>query len=191
MGPYGNYEPVYYNEITTRIVGPGWVNVTESTIFDVLASAENGYTTYFPGEPNAQYFIIVNLDYAHACLNTSRVSKFYVKIEPGANYTRIMRDLLELAPYSFEKVRSPHDDIDAVLESRTGQTIYGVYTLNVLFSIIYLTLGMTIVGMVRTRNLQRQFSVLRALGTEKKDVITSVIVDTTIGLFISSLIGCK
>ena len=189
VGAYGSYTPVYYNEITTRLVGPDWVNVTESTIIDVLASDEQGRTTYFPGEADANRFIIVNLDYAHACLNTSRVTKFYIKMDPGANYTQIIKDLWSIAPNSFEDIESAHEYIDEVLESRTGQTIYGVYTLNVLFSIIYLTAGITIVAMVRTRNLQRQFSVLRALGTEKKDIISSVLTDTLIGLFVSSLIG--
>jgi hypothetical protein len=189
VGAYGTYTPVFHDEITTRIVGPSWRNITDSTILDVMADSEEGRRTYFPGEPDTQQFIIVNLDYAHACLNTTRVSKFYIKINPEANYTEVMRDLWDIAPNSFEKIESPLEFIDAVLESRTGQTIFGVYTLNVLFSIIYLTFGITIVAMVRTRNLQRQFSVLRALGTEKKDIITSVLADTIIGLFLSSLIG--
>jgi hypothetical protein len=189
LGAFGQQTPVYYDEITTRIVGPEWRNITDCIIVDVLADSEEGYSTFLPGESDASNFVVVNLDYAHACLNTSKVNKFYIKLEPGANYTQVMIDLWDLAPYSFESVESPFVYIDEVLESRTGQTIYGVYTLNVLFSIIYLTAGVTIVAMVRTRNLQRQLSVLRALGTEKKDIISSVLLDTIIGLFVSSLIG--
>ena len=100
-----------------------------------------------------------------------------------------MRDLWEIAPNSFNSIESPYPQIEEILDSKAGQTIYGVYTLNVIFTIIYLSIGMVIVATVRIRRLRRQFSVLRALGTENNSILGSVLIDTTLGLLVASGIG--
>ncbi|MCK4566863.1 MAG: hypothetical protein KAU48_06085, partial [Candidatus Thorarchaeota archaeon] len=134
-------------------------------------------------------FIVADIDYIHSCMNTTRVTKFYIDLEPGTNYTKVMNDINAIAPYSFTDIESPFTSIDKVLESRAAQSIYGTYTLNVIFSLIYLTIGMLIVSIVRVRGLRKQFSVLRALGTPNKSIIISSITETSIGVLIAAAIG--
>ena len=190
--------PVYANEFDLAIYGSYWINATHGskwvnettvTIADVLSNSDSWGSTYLPGEPNANDFVVVDIDYAHRCLNVTNVNKFFVKTIPGANYTQVMRDLWNVAPSSFNGIESPYPQIDDVLDSKAGQTIYGVYTLNVVFTIIYLSIGMMIVATVRIRRLRKQFSVLRALGTESKSISGSVLIDTTLGLLVASAIG--
>ncbi|MFW9849594.1 MAG: FtsX-like permease family protein, partial [Candidatus Thorarchaeota archaeon] len=181
--------PVYADEVNLAIHGPSWVNETTVTITDVLANSDSYGSTYLTGEPAANDFIVVDINYAHRCLNTTKVNKFFVKTTNGANYTHVMRDLYGIAPNSFDRIDSPYPQIEEVLDSKAGQTIYGVYTLNVVFSIVYLSIGMMIVATVRVRRLRKQFSVLRALGTENRSIMNSVLIDTSLGLLIAAGIG--
>ncbi len=61
--------------------------------------------------------------------------------------------------------------------------------MNVLFSLVYLTIGMVIVSIVRVRGLRKQFSVLRALGAQNKSIIIAVLTETSIGILIAAGIG--
>ena len=122
-------------------------------------------------------------------MNNTRVNKFYIDIDPGTNYTKVMNDINAIAPYSFYDIESPFTSIECVLDSRATQSIYGAYTLNVLFSLIYLTIGMVIVSVVRVRGLRKQFSVLRALGTPSSSIIIASLTETSIGILIAAAIG--
>ncbi|MHA1907510.1 MAG: FtsX-like permease family protein, partial [Candidatus Thorarchaeota archaeon] len=93
------------------------------------------------------------------------------------------------APNSFSGIESPYPQIEEVLDSKAGQTIYGVYTLNVIFTIAYLSIGMMIVATVRIRRIRKQISVLRALGTEDNSIMSSVLIDTSLGLIVAAAIG--
>ncbi|MFQ5833537.1 MAG: FtsX-like permease family protein [Candidatus Thorarchaeota archaeon] len=186
------YTPVYGNALTLELEAPAWTNSSDCTIVDVLAdSYEGGYggRTYLPGESGATFFVAANLAYVQACLNTTRINKVYVNLEPGANYTKALVDLNEVAPNSFDKIASSEALVDAALESRAGQSIYGAYTLNVIFSFLYLTAGILIVSMVRFRKLRRQFSIMRALGSEPRPIITSVLLESVTGIAMAATIG--
>ncbi|MHA2379162.1 MAG: FtsX-like permease family protein [Candidatus Thorarchaeota archaeon] len=186
------YTPVYGDQVTLELEGDSWTNFSDCTIVDVLADsyeARYGGRTFFPGESIATSFLAVDLDYVHACLNTSRISSIYVKLRPGANYTQALISLYQVAPFSFEKLQSAEALVDAALESRAGQSIYGAYTLNVVFALLYLTVGILIVSVVRFGKLKRQFSIMRALGSDGKAIITSVLVESASGIAIAAVIG--
>ncbi|MFW9869516.1 MAG: hypothetical protein ACFFEL_07805 [Candidatus Thorarchaeota archaeon] len=185
--------PVYSNVLDLQIFSADWYNQTECYIIDLMVNTQESSMTsaqtYLPGEPDATDFIVMDLTLLHSWINSTKVTKFYVDLEPGANYTQAMIDIYNVAPDSFTDVEAANEFIDEVLESRATQSIYGAYTLNVIFSLIYLTIGMIIVTMVRVRGLRRQFSVLRALGTEANSIIFATLADTSIGLVLAALIG--
>ena len=184
--------PQYSDILDLQIITPEWSNLTECTIVDLMTSAVSDRAsgqTYVPGELDTNDFIVADIDYIHSCMNTTRVTKFYIDLEPGANYTEVMNDINAVAPYSFTDIESPYTSIDRVIDSRAAQSIYGTYTLNVIFSLIYLTIGMFIVSVVRVRGLRKQFSVLRALGTPNKSIIIASITETSIGVMIAAAIG--
>jgi ABC-type lipoprotein release transport system permease subunit len=188
---FGQQWPVYASTMDLQVITPTSRNVTKCTIIDILAASESNYasTTYFPGEPTASDFIIVNIDFLHKAFNNTSVSKFYINLEPGANYTQVMNGLHSIAPYTFNDIESPYTYINEVLDSRGTQSVNGAYTLNVIFSLIYLTFGITIVSIVRVRGLRKQLSVLRALGAPSKSVIVASLTETGIGLIVAACIG--
>jgi ABC-type antimicrobial peptide transport system permease subunit len=172
------------------LTGDSWVNETEVTIVDILSKDEAQWSVnYLPGEPSISQFLVMNLDYVQSCLQTEEITRFVVSIESGANYTNVMDDLWEIAPYSFGSIDSPFIYIDQALALKGGQAIYGVYTLNVVFSLIYLTGGMLVVSSVRVRNLRKQFSVLRALGTDSKSIVGAMLLDASFGIILALGIG--
>ncbi|TFG97688.1 hypothetical protein E4H12_07960 [Candidatus Thorarchaeota archaeon] len=188
----GNRWPQYSDTLNLQIISAYSRNVTECTIVDLMtAEISNQPTgsTYVPGESSASDFIVVDIDFLHSSLNNTKVTKFYIDLDEGANYTEVMQEITEIAPYSFNDIESPFTSIDNVLDSRATQSIYGTYTLNVLFSLVYLTIGMVIVSIVRVRGLRKQFSVLRALGSPNKSIIFAMLAETSIGVMIAAGIG--
>jgi ABC-type lipoprotein release transport system permease subunit len=183
--------PQYSPYLDLQVFSPEWYNETSCTIVDIMANSFGSYSqqTYFPGESDLSDFLIMDISLLHNWLNSTQVTKFYVDLEPGANYTQAMNDIYRIAPYSFNEVKAAYESIDEVLDSRATQSIFGAYTLNVLFSLIYLTFGMVIVTTVRIRNLRKQLSVLRALGAETKSMLGASLIDTSIGLLLAALIG--
>lgn len=181
---------IYHSNLTVEIRTP-WENYSKvCSIVDVFATDENaGGDTYLPGQPDASDFIIMNIAYIHSCINSTRVDRIYVSLEDEADYQRIAEEISNLLPNSFDNIRVSEQIIDTILDSRTGQSIQGVYTLNIVFSMIYLTIGLTIVSIVKSRNLRKQYSVLRALGAQEKSIMMSTLADSTIGLCFSALIG--
>ncbi|MHA2119121.1 MAG: FtsX-like permease family protein, partial [Candidatus Thorarchaeota archaeon] len=185
------YTPVYSDLLTLTLRGLFWENVSDCTIIDVMASGYEAYggNNYLPGESSASNFLVINLDYVQACLNTSRIDKIYVDLAEGANYTQVLRDIHEVAPNSFQSIDSTQALIDAALQSRAGQSIYGAYTLNVVFAFLYLTAGVLIVAMVRFGKMRRQFSVMRALGTESRAILVAVLIESLTGVILAAVIG--
>jgi ABC-type lipoprotein release transport system permease subunit len=182
--------PVYNNNMTVEIRTP-WENYSKQCmIVDVFApDSDAGGTTYLPGEPDSSDFVIMNLAYVDSCINSTRVDRIYVGLKEQANYTKVMSEIQQLAPYSFASIESSQQMIDSILDSRAGQAIQGVYTLNIVFSLIYLTLGMTIVALVKSRNLRKQYSVLRALGAKERSIVVAALVDSVIGIAFSAIVG--
>lgn len=188
----GNRFPQYSDTLDLQIMSLGWSNLTECTIVDLMTSRVSDRATgftYVPGASDASDFIVADIDYIHSSMNNTRVNKFYIDLDPGTNYTKVMNDINAIAPYSFYDIESPFTSIESVLDSRATQSIYGAYTLNVLFSLIYLTIGMVIVSVVRVRGLRKQFSVLRALGTPSSSIIIASLTETSIGILIAAAIG--
>lgn len=187
---YSGYTPVYGDSITVRLKGDGWYNTSECSIVDIMADpGVYTSTTYLPGMPNTRQFVVMGLDYVHDCLNTTEVTRFLINLEDPSEYETVMDRLYELAPNSFSSIESPYSDINAAIESNAGQSIHGIYTMNVVFTLIFLSAGMFIVSLMRANNLSKQFSILRALGTEDRSITASVLVDTSIGLSIAAVIG--
>lgn len=182
--------PVYNSNLTVEIRTP-WENYSKPcTIVDVFApDSDAGGNTYLPGQPDSSDFIIMNIGYVDSCINSTRVDRIYVGLKDQANYTAVMKEIQQLAPHSFASIESSQQMIDGVLDSRAGQAIQGVYTLNIVFSLIYLTVGMTIVALVKSRNLRKQYSVLRALGAEERSIVGAALVDSIIGIAFSGIVG--
>ena len=188
----GNRQPQYNDYLDLQIISEASNNITECHIVDLMTSrVSDSYSgsTFVPGESDASDFLVLPIDYVHQQMNNTRVNKFYIDLVDGANYTKVMNDIVAIAPSSFNDIESAFASIDEVLDSRATQSIYGTYTLNVLFSLIYLTIGMIIVSIVRVRGLRKQFSVLRALGAPNKSIIMASLAETSIGILIAAGIG--
>ncbi len=183
-------QPVYNNSVNVVIQIIDQEYPLDCTIVDVM-STDNAIrsVSYFPGEPEVRDFLIMNITYVQATLNTTRVNKIFVDLSADANYTKVMEDIRSIGNFTSEEVSSAQADIDKVLDSRTGQSVYGVYTLNLLFSLIYLTAGLMIISIVKNRRLQKQFSILRALGTPNSSIMRSVLMDVGVSMILGILIG--
>ncbi|TFH06456.1 MAG: ABC transporter permease [Candidatus Thorarchaeota archaeon] len=198
---FGNSYPIVSDEVSIEFLGPEEKYIMNCTIIDVMASRIAGFNrgnygyqgfhadTYLPGEDINDVFVMVDIDNIHQALNISYVNKFYVALVAGVNYTRVMEDIGKIAPWSFSEIRSPFSEIDAVLESRAGQAIYGAYTLNVLFSVLYLTAGVILVATMKIRSMRKHFSLLRALGTQPPSIVKVVLIDSTIGVILGAIVG--
>jgi ABC-type antimicrobial peptide transport system permease subunit len=183
--------PQYSPLIDLQVFSSDWHNETECTIVDIMANSLDRYNqlTYFPGEPDIADFLVMDISLLHNWINSTRISKIYVDLKPGTNYTKAMSEIYQIAPYSFNRIDSASQHIEETLDSRATQSVFGAYTLNVIFSLIYLSFGMVIVTIVRVRNLRKQFSVIRAIGADSKSMLLASLMDTLIGVSIAALIG--
>jgi hypothetical protein len=201
IGPLGERIPVYNDIVTLRLRGAGVTHHVNCSIVDVIASGPEGYgpstygyshfyeKTYFPGERGGHPFFVMDIEEMHNFTDSQEVSKFYISLDEGANYSKVMEDILSIASSSFTSLNTPYDDIDSILNSRAGQAIYGAYTLNVVFSILYLTAGVTLVITVKIRTLRKHFSLLRALGSEPGSIEKAILVDSLLGTILGLLTG--
>lgn len=161
------------------------------TIIDVMSSDEGpDGTKYLPGFPNANDFLLVSIELLHQRLNTTAVSKAYVSLEPGADYAAVVDSLSEAAPESFLKIECSVQEFDSIMAMRAMQSVFGVYTLNVVFSLAYLTLGMTLLSIEKERRYRKDFAVLRSMGTPPKTILTSVLLDAAVSIAMAAVIGC-
>jgi ABC-type antimicrobial peptide transport system permease subunit len=180
----------YGDTLELTITGMSWVNRSVCTIVDVLGEDLAGQgRTYFPGQPDVSDFLIINLPYVQSCLRTASIDRLYIHLKENANYTKVIQALAAIAPDSFRTIDSGLERMDDALASRAGRAIFGVYTLNILFSLAFLTIGIGIVSVERVHKLRRQLSVFRALGGETKSISISVAVETLVSLMIAAAIG--
>lgn len=198
---FGNSYALMADAISIEFLGPEGKQILNCTISDILGSRPDGFNrgnygylgyygdTYLPGEDVKDIFVMIDIDNIHQALNISYVNKFYIDLVEGADYDQVMEDIGKIAPWSFSEIRSPYTEIDAVLESRAGQAIYGAYTLNVLFSVLYLSAGIILVATMKIRSLRKHFSLLRALGTQPPAIIKVVLIDSTIGVILGAFAG--
>ncbi|MFX0055999.1 MAG: FtsX-like permease family protein [Promethearchaeota archaeon] len=200
-GPFGERIPVYDDFVTIKLPSIDENHYVNCSIVDVIASGPGGYRpstygytnfdeeTYFPGERGGHAFFVMDIEEMHSITGSQKVSKFYISLGKGANYSRIIEEISEIAPSSFTDIETPYHDIDLILDSRAGQSIYGAYTLNVVFSILYLTAGVTLVITVKIRTLRKHFSLLRALGTEPSSIEKAVLLDSLFGTCLGLISG--
>lgn len=187
--PFGQ-TVTYGDTLTLTVVGTGWKNQSVCTIVDVLGDDPAGQgRAYFPGQPDLTDFLIINLRYVHACLRTTKIDSLYIRLRQDANFSQVIEKVHDVAPGSFKTIDSGLKRIDDALALRSGRSIFGVYTLNLAFSITYLTIGIAIVSIERIGKLRRQLSVFRALGGEPKSIAMSIMVETAVGLLIAAAIG--
>jgi ABC-type lipoprotein release transport system permease subunit len=197
----GNSYPVLSDNVGVELIGPQGKHILNCTIINVLASTpssigQNIYggttfrgITYMPGEDSDEPFVMLDIHTLQKYLNISYVNRFYIDLLPSANYTQVMHDLGAIAPFAFDKISSPHTQIDAILDSRAGESIYGEYTLNILFSILYLTSGIALILTAKVRGLRAQFSILRALGEKPTFLIEAFLIDSIIGIMLGAVVG--
>jgi hypothetical protein len=197
----GNLYPVLSDFVGVELVGPNGKHTLNCTIINVLASAPiaitKGFysdpifagTTYMPGEDIQERFVMLDINTLQKYLNVSYVDRFYIDLSANANYTQAMRDLGNIAPSSFDKISSPYPQIDAILDSRAGESIYGEYTLNIIFSILYLTAGITLVVKAKVRGLRKNLSILRALGEQHTSITKAMLIDSIIGMALGAIAG--
>lgn len=197
----GNSYPIMSDSISIEFLGPTEKHIMDCEIVDVMASTPSGFVrgsygytafranNYLPGEDPTGIFVIVDIDQVHQALNITKVDKFYIDLLPGANYSRVVEDIWNMAPSNIESVDTPFDQIDTILDTRAGQSIYGAYTLNVIFSIIYLTAGITLVSAMKVKNMKKHFSLLRALGTQPVSILGAVLTDSVIGVLLGAIVG--
>ncbi len=185
-----SYSSIYGNTLKVLIYGQTVSEFNEMSIVDIMSDNEEiDSQTYLPGKPNEDDFILIDLNYMQQLMNTDRVDRFYIKLETGANYTRVLQEIANISPSTLVNIESPYSHIDQVLDTRISRSINGIYTLNILFSLFYLTIGMCIVAIERNRGYRKQFSVLRALGSHDNVVLSAFLIDTMLGIFIAALIG--
>ncbi len=198
---FGNSQPTLRDQIGVELLSSTEKHVLNCTIIDVLANnpaavqpslygtTHYSARSYLPGFPSIEQFVMLDINVLHQYMNTTEVNKFYIKTANGANYTRIMQELGAFAPNSFEEISSPHDQINAILDTRAGESIYGAYTLNLIFSVLYLSAGITLMTSMKIRNMRKHFSLLRALGTQSKTIIIAVLMDSTIAVLLGAVLG--
>ncbi len=185
-----SYSPIYGNYIEIYLDDPAFEDSLNVTIVDIMSESEElESTTYMPGNPDDLDFLIMDLDSLHSKLNTTRVSSFYIDTQEEANYTQVMEDIRNIAPYSFVSVRSSAQAIDEVYDSRGGRTIHGIYTLNVIFSILYLTIGISIIAADKNRMYRKQFAIMRAMGSDSTSIQSTLLLDTLVNIVLASAIG--
>ncbi len=184
------YVPIYTDDIRLRIEGPHDVFYSDCKIIDTLSSnGPAGGLTYLPGVAGAQSFVIVNIDYLHTCLNSTEVSKFYIRLSPDANVTSVMTAIREIAPFSFSNIQSSKLLIEENVNSRATQSIHGIYTMDVILSLIYLTVGMAAVLTMKIRTQSRQFAILRAIGYDTGSVLRGILIEIPVTLIHAGLLG--
>jgi ABC-type antimicrobial peptide transport system permease subunit len=100
-----------------------------------------------------------------------------------------MEDISETDPDSIVKLRSAEEQVNNIIMTRAGSSIYGIYTINVVFSLFYLTIGMCIVALEKNRGFKKQFSIVRALGSQAESVLSTMLIDAVLTMLVASVIG--
>ncbi|MFW9910695.1 MAG: FtsX-like permease family protein, partial [Candidatus Thorarchaeota archaeon] len=190
IAPDSSYSYVYSDLLDVYIFGQESEDYLNLSIVDIMSSDENmNSQTFLPGFPDDEDFLIANIELLHEIIGVPLVSKLYVKLNPGVNHTRVVEEIWQSNPNSFVNIVSSQAEIDKIIGTRAGRSIYGVYTINVMFSLFYLTIGMCIVAMEKNRSFRKQFSVIRALGSQQRSVLGSMLIDSFLTMAMASIIG--
>ena len=185
----GFFIPVFSDSLRLGVNTENGTVWSNCTIVDVVSNSDmQSGITYIAGQ-DLSSAVVVNIAYLHDILNSTEVSSFYIDLSDGANVTRAVEEIKSIAPNNFETVESPIPLVDTALTSRMNQAIMGTYSMNLLYSLIYLTIGFSIVSAIKGRNMRKQFSILRALGCESRSIMIPTLIDSLLTLIISAIIG--
>ncbi len=188
VNPDYSYEPVYGDRVVL-LSGPRGVNQTLKIIDILSADGGTASRTFLPGHPGTTRFLVVNIRLLFSILGTSQISRVVVKTNPGSDHQAIMASIRSSVGAPLISVKSAFDEVDAILSTRASQSIFGIYSLNLLFSVFYLTVGMIFVTYEKNKQMSKQYSIVRALGMESKAVAFAVMIDVLIAVTLSCFIG--
>ncbi len=186
--PDYSYETVYGNEITLLSYIEG-VNRSLEIIDLLSVDGALDSETYLPGHPDLINFLVVNIDLLHEMLGGDKISKIVVKTDEWSNHQTILSNINSVLGQSVLSIKSAQNRLEEILSTKSSQSIFGIYTLNLLFSILYLTLGMIIVTYDKIRGMSKQLSILRAMGTDVQSLIRAIMSDAMVSIGISCIIG--
>ena len=185
-----SYEPLYGNFLSLQIGSSSKSKFVDLSIIDVLAeNLDDDSLKYLPGMPSVDEFLVVNIDILHEFYNSTELDLLYLSIEDGANCTHIENEINSISQNGFSSVNCAQERIDALERSSMSRSIVGVYTLNILFSILYLTLGMAIVAVEKNRHMRSDLSLLRAFGLEPSRILLILLIDSALGIGYAAMIG--
>ncbi len=188
VNPDYSYTPVYGDKIVLLSESRG-ENQTLKIIDLLSVDGGTDSQTFLPGHPGITRFLVVNIRLLFSILGTNQISRVVVKANPGSDHQTIMARIRSSLGAPLLSVKSAFDEIDAILSTRASQSIYGIYSLNLLFSVFYLTFGMVIVTYEKNKRMSKQYSIVRALGMESKAVAFAVMIDVVIAVTLSCIIG--
>lgn len=186
----GSGQPVYTDEISVSFLHNETLLENNCTIVGLLSDDETTESkTYLPGVADATDFIIMNIEYVYQTLNTSRITEVYVSVKEGSNPEAVVQSIREACSNETLSYDVPSQEYDALFRSATSGSIYGVYALNLIFSLGYLTAGMVLLTMIRGRKLRKQLAILRAMGTQRHSLSTSLLLDSAFSTLIGAALG--
>jgi len=186
----GSYKTIYGDSLLLQLPDTDdSINVPVDIIDIFSIDDESNSETYLPGHPDLTNFLVVNMNLLRRHLNTLRVDQIYIRVSGNRDIIQITNDIENELGEAVFQIESSLIQIDDILSTRSSQSVFGIYSLNVIFSLLYLTLGMTIVTSEKNRKLSKHYSVLRALGTERKNIGIAIVSDVFLGIAIACVIG--
>lgn len=145
--------------------------------------------TYLPGYPGLTNFLVVNINLLHEMVGTDGISKIVIETDEGSDHKAMISQISTLLGAKALSIASSQERLEEILTTRGSQSIFGIYTLNLLFSILYLTVGMIIVTYDKARGMSKQFSILRAIGTDIPSLTRAILSDAFVSICLSCIIG--
>ncbi|TFF91173.1 ABC transporter permease [Candidatus Thorarchaeota archaeon] len=185
-----SYVPIYGSDIQAQLATDDGHQAVNVTIIDVLSKDEAlDSDGYMPGFTSKKEFLVFNIKALQERLNASYVTSVSLSLDGTRSVTEIIEDLEDFMPGVFAGYSSADEMLAEIHSSMMARTIYGVHNLNVIFSLIYVVIGVSITSTEKSKRLRGHFAVLRAMGTEERSLMTGLMADNLIGLALSSIIG--
>ena len=185
-----SYEPLYGDVLTLQLGDSSESEIIDLSIIDVLAvDSSDASPKYLPGMPELDEFLIVNIDLLHEFYNMTELDMIYLDLEDDANYTLIEEQVSALSQNGFTSIKCAQEQLEELEGSSMSRSIIGVYSLNILFSLLYLIVGIAIVAVEKNRLMRSDFSLLRAFGQSPSHILVALVVDTALSIAYAALIG--
>jgi ABC-type lipoprotein release transport system permease subunit len=181
------YTELYSDELSLLLESGELVDLE---IVDILSEDQTLESpNYLPGFPDVEEFIVVNMDLLEEHSDSFRVTDIEIDIQEGYDWQVIMQQIHSIIPDAIEYYDSAIQEIDHVVSSRSTQSIYGIYNLNILFTLLYLTIGTGVMTVSQSRKKQKEYAILRSLGVENSAILSSTLLETAMGIAFSLIIG--